>query len=232
MVEALEKEKAALKAKYKHKVIVKTEAIKAELSKELVKVRDELERRSELLKRREEELDPLYTRVEELEMMQSSQSLEVKDIHARYKVLISQLKSENANMHKKYLTKIESVQLSLQKETLRVEKAYLDKIEWYKTNEKAIREEEKIKADHRVEEAKGTLNAEIDRLAEIINLYKEKLTRRESENRNILVELKIYKDKVETIRQDFIDEIAALKAELEQRRKEYLNKEREFQAIV
>ena len=57
----------------------------------------------------------------------------------------------------------------------------------------------------------------------IINLYKEKLTRREGENRNILVELKIYKDKVETIRQDFIDEIAALKAELEQKRKELLN---------
>lgn len=36
MVEALEKEKAALKAKYKHKVIIKTETVKAELSKELV----------------------------------------------------------------------------------------------------------------------------------------------------------------------------------------------------
>lgn len=52
----------------------------------------------------------------------------------------------------------------------------------------------------------------------IINLYKEKLTRREGENRNILVELKIYKDKVETIRQDFIDDIAGLKAELEKKR--------------
>lgn len=61
-------------------------------------MRNELERCSELLERREEELDPLYTRVEELEMMQSSQSLEVKDIHGRYKVLISQLKSENASM--------------------------------------------------------------------------------------------------------------------------------------
>ena len=56
----------------------------------------------------------------------------------------------------------------------------------------------------------------------IINLYKEKLTRREGENRNILVELKIYKDKVETIRQDFIDDIAALKAELENKREELL----------
>ena len=69
MVEALEKEKAALKAKYKHKVIVKTENLRAESSKELFFVRNELERRSELLQRREEEIDPLYTRVEELEMM-------------------------------------------------------------------------------------------------------------------------------------------------------------------
>lgn len=135
-------------------------------------------------------------------------------------------------MHKKYLTKIESVQLSLQKETLRVEKAYLDKIEWYKTNEKAMREEEKIRADHRVMDVEATWKAEVERQLVIINLYKEKLTRRESENRNILVELKVYKDKVETIRQDFIDEIAALRAELEQRRKEYLSKEREHQAIV
>lgn len=120
----------------------------------------------------------------------------------------------------------------MQNETLRVEKAYLDKIEWYKTQEKAIREEEKIKGDHRVEEAKDVMKAEIDRLNVLITLYKEKLTRRESENRNILVELKIYKDKVETIRQDFIDEIQALKAELEQKRKEYLNKEREHEAIV
>lgn len=113
MIEALEKEKAALKAKYKHKVIVKTETIRAELGKEMVSLRSELERIRELLYQREEELNPLYTRVEELEMMQSSQSLEVKDIHARYRVLISQLKSENASIQKKYLAKIESVQVSL-----------------------------------------------------------------------------------------------------------------------
>ena len=165
-------------------------------------------------------------------MMQSSQSLEVKDIHARYKILISQLKSENASMHKKYLTKIESVQLSLQKETLRVEKAYLDKIEWYKNNEAALKEEINIKIEHKVEEAKDQMQAEIDRLNEIINLYKAKLTRRESENRNILVELKIYKDKVETIRQDYIDEIKSLKEEIERLRTTFTAKEREYQAII
>ena len=70
-------------------------------------------------------------------------------------------------------------------------------------------------------------------------MYKEKLTRRESENRNILVELKIYKDKVETVRQDFIDEIAALKAdiaalkvELEQKQKELISWQSKHQAVI
>ena len=43
------------------------------------------------------------------------------------------------------------------------------------------------------------MDSEIERLTIIINLYKDKLTRRESENRNLLVELKIYKDKVKTV---------------------------------
>lgn len=70
-------------------------------------------------------------------------------------------------------------------------------------------------------------------------MYKEKLTRREGENRNILVELKIYKDKVETVRQDFIDEIAALKAdiaalkvELEQKQKELISWQSKHQAVI
>ena len=106
----------------------------------------------------------------------------------------------------------------MQKETLRVEKAYLDKIEWYKNELNAKEEEIKIRIEHKVEEAKDQMQAEIDRLNEIIELYKAKLTRRESENRNILVELKIYKDKVETIRQDYIDEIKSLKEEIERLR--------------
>ena len=52
-----------------------------------------------------------------------------------------------------------------------------------------------------------TMQAEIDRLTVLINLYKEKLNKRETENRNLLVELKIYKEKVETVRQEFKLEI-------------------------
>jgi hypothetical protein len=65
------------------------------------------------------------------------------------------------------------------------------------------------------------MQSEIDRLTVMIILYRDKLNRRESENRNLLVELKIYKDKVETIRVEFISEINALKAELEKRTNEW-----------
>ena len=94
LIQTLEREKATLKAKYKHKVIVKTEAIKAELGKELYAVQAELDIKSDLLEQKEIELEGLYSRVEELEMMQSTNSLEVKEVHRRYKVQISQLKSE------------------------------------------------------------------------------------------------------------------------------------------
>ena len=46
-------------------------------------------------------------RVEELEMMQSTNKVEVKDIHRRYKVIISQLKTEKENLQLKFLAKIE-----------------------------------------------------------------------------------------------------------------------------
>lgn len=76
----------------------------------------------------------------------------------------------------------------------------MNKIEYYKAREPAIIQEEQIKGDNRVEKTRVTMQAEIDRLTVMINLYKEKLNRRETENRNLLVELKIYKEKVETIK--------------------------------
>ena len=74
---------------------------------------------------------------------------------------------------------------------MRVEEAYLNKITWHEARETAAVQEERVKADHRVEETKYGLQSEIDRLTVMINLYKEKLTRRETENRNLLVEVKL-----------------------------------------
>ena len=73
---------------------------------------------------------------------------------------------------------------------MRVEEAYMNKIAWHEAHEKAVVQEERVKGDHRVEEAKYGLQSEVDRLTVMVNLYKEKLTRRETENRNLLVEVK------------------------------------------
>ena len=112
IIDALEKEKSVLKAKYKHKLIIKEENLRAELGKELHAIRIELERKSEALLGREAELEVLYQRVEELEMMQSSNSVEAKEIHRRYKLVISQLKAENESTQKKFITRIEEIQSS------------------------------------------------------------------------------------------------------------------------
>ena len=82
---------------------------------------------------------------------------------------------------------------------MRIEKAYLEKIEWYKSNINVINQQWEIKCEHRVREAEHKKQIEIDRLTVIINLYKEKLIRKESETRNLLVELKVYKEKIEVI---------------------------------
>jgi len=90
---------------------------------------------------------------------------------------------------------------------MRVEEAYMNKIAWFKANEEALKQEWTIKLEHAVRDTKELMQQEIDRLTVIINLYKEKLSRRETENRNLLIELKIYKEKVETVRAEFIAEI-------------------------
>ena len=111
---------------------------------------------------------------------------------------------------------------------MRVEEAYLNKIEWYKANESAITQEEQIKGEHRVEEMRLTMQAEIDRLTVLINLYKEKLNKRETENRNLLVEVKIYKEKVETVRVEFKLEIQLLTEEVERLKRLVKIKEDEY----
>jgi len=45
--------------------------------------------KTDSLTAREKELEILYQRVEELEIMQSHNSVEVQDIHRRYKLMIS-----------------------------------------------------------------------------------------------------------------------------------------------
>lgn len=95
MIDLLSSEKANLKAKYKTKIHVKTESIRADIGAELHKTKAMLDRKSETLDQRLIELEIMYTRVEELEMSQSTNSVEVEDIHRRYKLITSQLKSDH-----------------------------------------------------------------------------------------------------------------------------------------
>lgn len=84
---------------------------------------------------REAELEPLYQRVEELELMQQANPVAVREVHARYKLLISQLKTENREIQEKFIAQITKNNTGYQKELIRVEEAYSNKIEWYKANE-------------------------------------------------------------------------------------------------
>lgn len=160
------------------------------------------------------ELKELVIRVEEYEMAESKDSLRTKNIQDRHKVEISHLKSEYTKLQNSYLEKLKDVQITYQKELMRVEEAYLNKIEWYKANEKAIIEEWEIKLERSVNDVKETMTLEISRLTSIINLYREKLNKRENENRNLLVDVKLLKEKIETIRQEYIGQIEDLKEEL------------------
>ena len=86
MIEVLEKDKISLKAKYKKKIIVKQEAVREQLTKELLYYKTELEHKNELLERRTAELETLYKRAEDLEMAHSNNRVEVEDIKQRYKL--------------------------------------------------------------------------------------------------------------------------------------------------
>ena len=191
MMEILEKEKISLKAKYKKKIIIKQEAIRAEVTKELLSCKAELEYKTELLEKRSAELEALYTRVEELEMAHSSSRIEVEDIERRHKLQIQFLKSECDSMVRRLSKRIQEVQLEGQRELKNTEETFLNRIEEYKARLLLKEQEEHLKASARVEEMRISMQTEIEKLNGIIVMYKDKLTRKESEVRNLLVELKL-----------------------------------------
>ena len=131
----------------------------------------------------------MYQRLEELEMTQSNNSLEVKEVQRRYKLIISQMKSEYKVSQEKYHAKLNEISESYQKEIMRMEEAYLNKIEGYKVNIEKMKKEHSVKYTRISESLKLTHKDEITRLTVMINVYKEKLTRREVESRNQLIEI-------------------------------------------
>lgn len=75
----------------------------------------------------------------------------------------------------------------------------MNKIEYLKEQTVKIKEEWEVKLNFRVAEKKEELDVEITRLTVLINLFKDKLARRENENRSLLTEIKILKKKLQTI---------------------------------
>lgn len=111
MITALEREKATIKARYKQKRIESVARIRSEVALELQIVEEKLRMTEALLIERESSLSLVTQRVEELEMMASNNSLEVKEVQRRYKVMISQLKTDNEELQKKYLARIDELKL-------------------------------------------------------------------------------------------------------------------------
>ena len=91
------------------------------------------------------------------------------------------------------MLRLTQVQDSFVKDMREMEEFFLNEKSQWETEKEIIVKKEEVKTLKRIEEVKIELNVEIDRLTVLVNIYKEKLTRREQENRNLLVELKQYK---------------------------------------
>jgi len=87
----------------------------------------------------------------------------------------------------------------------------LIKEEDFKAQIETIKKESRIRAEFAFEEKSHGLQTEIERLTTIVNTYKEKISRKERENTNLLAELHIWKAKVESVKRQYIQEINDLK---------------------
>ena len=72
----------------------------------------------------------------------------------------------------------------------------MNRIEEYKARINVTRQEGLQKAKCDVDDARAELHTEIERLTGIIAVYKEKITIRERENRNLIVEQKVTTEKI------------------------------------
>ena len=101
---------AALKTKYKMKIVTKVSAASEELSLKLTTSESALRYTKETLTARLAELEVLTVRVEQLEMSQSTNSVQVEDIQNRHRVIISQMKAEHQRHFEKFDLRVQEVQ--------------------------------------------------------------------------------------------------------------------------
>ena len=79
---------------------------------------------------------------------------------------------------------------------MKMEESYISKIQYFEKREPVIKEEQRYHWEHKLRDQNDVKDKEIQRLTIIINVYKEKLARRESENRNITTKYRIELDKL------------------------------------
>ena len=104
------------------------------------------------------------------------------------------------------MLRITEVQDSFVKDLREMEEFFLNEKSQWETEKEIIVKKEEVKTLKRIEEVKIELNVEIDRLTVLVNIYKEKLTRREQENVKHLITIKQYKEwasKYEQLKKDY-----------------------------
>ena len=91
------------------------------------------------------------------------------------------------------MLRLTQVQDSFIEDMRTLEEFNLNKIAKLEAEKLIIIEKHEVVILERIDQVRAEMNIEIRRLSDLVNIYKEKLTRREQENRNLLVELKQYK---------------------------------------
>lgn len=91
------------------------------------------------------------------------------------------------------MQKLSMIQTGFADDMGQLEKWFLNEIENIKTTMKEEHTTEWLKWKAERESEVSSLNMEINRLTLLVKNYKEKLTKRETTNRDLLVELHLYK---------------------------------------
>ena len=166
-------------------------------------------------------------RCENLEMSATSQSSAMEEIQRQHKLQVTKLKEENKHYQDVYTQKLNMVQAGFADDMGQLETFYLNEIETLKVDLEKNTKREKAQGEQNVEALRAEMDVEIERLTLLINRYKEKLTRREATNRDLLVELQTYKA-WKTSYQKLSQECEQLKQELEKQKLSYEGKIIEF----
>lgn len=231
-VTAKEHELIRVKGKFEADLVFAVENAKREVNEQLLATQAEIEFHKKQHAAAREELEQLYSRVEELELMVSTDRLEARELQRQQRVRIDFKEREISELEAKVeATKVE-LQSYYRKEIIRVEGAYRQKEQWYLDEIRVLREEEQHKAAIKLRELEETTSEEIKRLTVLINVYKEKLARKEAANRDLVVANKMMKEEYELRYSEMKEEMESLRAKIKTLTLELENIEKSFRMQI